>query len=171
METTGSLKGRLGPALIAGSLAIALNTLALQAADLVPLATAKGGLLRLLSSWFSGPLTEIGIASAWLRAGAPPPGGPLFQTGFHLFVGMMMALFYAYVLEPVLPPNDVRNGAMFAIVAWLLNAVVVLPMTGEGVAGAAHLTLAGILWFAAAHGLFFMVLAVLYGGLRRRLGL
>lgn len=35
-------------ALLAGAVAIALNTAALAAADLVPLATAHGGLLRLL---------------------------------------------------------------------------------------------------------------------------
>jgi hypothetical protein len=48
-----------------------------------------------------------------------------------------------------------------------LNAFVVLPATGEGFAGSAHLTLAGIMWFAVAHTLFFMVLATAYGALRR----
>jgi hypothetical protein len=168
MDTTNAPKSRLTPALISGSTAIVLNTLALKAADLVPLATAKGGLLCLLSSWFAALLDETGIASAWLRAGAPAPDSPLFQTGFHLFVGMMMALFYAYVLEPALPGGDIRKGAVYTIAAWLLNAIVVLPATGEGFAGSAHLTLAGIVWYAAAHSLFFMVLAILYGALRRR---
>ena len=47
---------RLGAALIAGAVAIVLNTLALKAADLVHLETAHGGLLRLLTSLLSGPL-------------------------------------------------------------------------------------------------------------------
>ncbi len=71
-----------------------------------------------------------------------------------------MALFYAYVLEPMLPGGDVRKGTIYAIATWLLNAVVVLPATGEGFAGSAHLTLAGIVWFAAAHSLFFVGLAI-----------
>jgi hypothetical protein len=79
----------------------------------------------------------------------------------------MMALFYAYVLEPVLPGKVIRKGAIYAIAIWLLNAIIVLPATGEGFAGSAHLTLAGIVWFAAAHSLFFMVLAVLYGARHR----
>jgi hypothetical protein len=168
MNTSSMAKSRLALAVISGSVAIVLNTLALKAADLVPLATAKGGLLRLLSVWSAAPLAATGIASAWMRSGAPAPDGPLFQTGFHLFVGLMMALFYAYVLEPVLPGGDVRKGMIYATAAWLLNAIVVLPATGEGFAGRAHLTLAGIVWFAAAHSLFFIVLAVLYGHLRRR---
>jgi hypothetical protein len=36
----------------------------------------------------------------------------------------------------------------------------------EGFAGSRHLTLAGMVWFAAAHTLFFVVLAVLYARLR-----
>jgi hypothetical protein len=168
MDTTIACKSRLAPALISGSAAIVLNTLALKAADLVPLATAKGGLLRLLSSWFAAPLADMGIASAWSRAGAPAPDGPVFQTGFHLVVGILMALFYAYVLEPVLPGGAARKGAVYAIAVWLLNAVVVLPATGEGFAGSAHLTLAGIVWYAAAHSLFFMVLAMAYGAFRHR---
>src|SRR5271169_6516431 len=109
MDATHTSKNRLAPALISGSTAIVLNTLALKAADLVPLATAKGGLLRLLSSWLAAPLAETGIAFAWLQAGAPAPDSPPFQTGFHLLVGMMMALFYVYVLEPILPGGDVRK--------------------------------------------------------------
>jgi hypothetical protein len=171
MDTMRALKSRLATALISGSVAIALNTVALKAADLVPLATAKGGLLRLVSSWFAGSLGEMGVASAWSRAGAPAPGSPLFQTGFHLCVGMMMALFYAYVAEPALPGGDIRKGAICTVAVWLLNAIVVLPATGEGFAGRAHLTLAGIVWFAVAHSLFFMVLAVLYGVGKRRSGL
>jgi hypothetical protein len=72
MDTAHTSKNRLVPALISGSTAIVLNTLALKAADLVPLATAKGGLLRLLSTWFAAPLVDLGIASAWTRRSAGP---------------------------------------------------------------------------------------------------
>ena len=139
-------------ALIAGAVAIALNTAALAAADLVPLATARGGLLRLLVMLTGGAL-QI-------------PAGGAFQLGFHVVIGLAMALFYAWVLEPVLQGPSWLRGLTYAVVVWLANAAVVLPSTGEGFAGSRHLTLAGILWFAAAHTMFFIVLAVLYARLR-----
>jgi hypothetical protein len=156
---------RLGPALISGGLAIALNMLALKAADFLPLATAKGGLLRLLRTWLSAPLAELGIAAGWSRAGAPGPDTEVFQMGFHFAVGMAMALAYAYALEPALPGGDAQKGAFYAVGVWLVNALVILPATGAGFAGSAHLTLAGIAWFAAAHTLFFLVLAMVYGAI------
>ena len=162
--------GRLTAALISGSAAIVLNTLVLKAADLVPLTTANGSLLRLFRSWLSRPLADTGIPSAWLRSGAPTPDGWVFQTGFHLLIGILMALLYARVLEPVLPGRDACKGVVYAIAVWLLNAIIVLPACGEGFAGSAHLTLAGIVWFASAHSLFFVVLAMMYGALRRREG-
>jgi hypothetical protein len=160
-------RSRMAAALLAGSIAITLNTLALEAARLVPLATAKGGLLRLLTGWFSPLLQESGIASGWADLGAPAPGSATFQTGFHLLVGIVMALLYAYVVEPALPRGPLFKGMTYAIAVWLLNAVVVLPSTGQGFAGSAQLTLAGILWYAAAHMLFFMILALGYAALER----
>jgi hypothetical protein len=43
--------------------------------------------------------------------------------------------------------------------SWLINASVVLPASGEGFAGSAHLTIAGIAWYAASHTLYFLTLA------------
>jgi hypothetical protein len=90
-----------------------------------------------------------------------------FQTGFHLFVGILMALLYAYVLEPRLPRGPWLRGFLYALAVWLLNAVVVLPATGEGFAGSMHLTLAGMIWFAAAHTVFFLLLSVVYDRLMK----
>lgn len=139
-------------ALIAGAIAIALNTAALAAADLVPLATARGGLLRLLMMVTGGAI-QI-------------PASGAFQLGFHVVVGLAMALFYAWVLEPVLQGPSWLRGLIYAVAVWLANAAVVLPSIGEGFAGRRHLTPEGILWFAAAHTMFFVVLAVLYERLR-----
>lgn len=141
-------------ALLAGAVAIALNTAALAAADLVPLATAHGGLLRLLVMLTGGAL--------------PIPAGSAFQAGFHIAVGLMMALLYALVLEPMLRGPSWLRGLIYAVAVWLANAGVVLPATGEGFAGSRHLSLAGMAWFAAAHTLFFIVLAVLYERWRGR---
>jgi hypothetical protein len=54
---------RLLPTLLAGTVAIIINTFALKAADWVPLATAKGGLLRLLSLWLLPFLQRIASRS------------------------------------------------------------------------------------------------------------
>jgi len=63
------------------------------------------------------------------------------------------------VLEPFLPRSTAAKGWIYAIGVWLINASVVLRATGEGFAGSAHLSTAGILWYAASHTLFFLVLA------------
>lgn len=141
---------RLLAALLAGAVAIALNTAALAAADLVPLATAHGGLLRLLSN-------ITGIA---------PPRGALFQAAFHIAVGVAMTVFYAFAVEPPLQGPPWVKGCIYGVAAWLANAVIVLPLIGEGFAGSRNLTVLGIVWFAAAHMLFFVLPAVLYSRLR-----
>jgi hypothetical protein len=66
------------------------------------------------------------------------------------------------------PAGRLRKGSAYALVVWLLNAAVVLPATGDGFAGSAHLSLADMIWFAGAHTLFFVLLAGLYGRLKRR---
>jgi hypothetical protein len=150
---------RLGAALLAGSVAIILNTLALNAADLFGLETARGGLLRLIVSSPPGSIDRLGIASSWAAINGPPINSKSFQTGFHLFVGLLMALVYGFALEPYLPRSTAVKGWLYAIGVWLINACVVLPATGEGFAGSAHLTVAGMLWYAASHTLFFLTLA------------
>src|SRR5215475_7169377 len=100
------MRSRLSSALVAGSVAIFVSTLALNAVDLAPLATVKGGLLRLMSSWFSPLLGRTGVISLWLHLGLPGAASPVFQTGFHLVVGLLMAIFYAYIVEPMLPITD-----------------------------------------------------------------
>ena len=54
------------------------------------------------------------------------------------------------------------KGLVFALAIWLLNAIVVLPLTGEDFAGSRHLTAAGMGWFAGAHTVFFVCLALFY---------
>jgi hypothetical protein len=140
-------------------IAIIWNTLALKAADLISLPTAHGGLLRLITLVFAGVLQQSGISSVWTQIGAPAPNSPAFQIGFHIFVGLVMSIFYAFVLEPLMPWRATVKGLAYAIGLWLINAIIILPVTGEGFAGMANLSVAGILWFAAAHTLFFMILA------------
>jgi hypothetical protein len=143
---------RAAAALWAGLAAILLNTALLAAADLVPLATAHGGLLRLL------------VMVTGYRL--PVPAGAAFQFGFHIVVGLAMAEFYAFALEPFMAGPSWLRGLLYAAAVWLANAFIVLPVIGEGLAGCRHLTLAGMLWFAVAHTAFFVVQAVLFARLR-----
>jgi hypothetical protein len=137
---------RTAAALGAGSIAVLLNTLALDAARIVPVATGNGGLLRFLA----------------MLSGLSTPAGAAFQTGFHIVTGLAMAFFYAFALEPWIRVPSWLRGVLFATAVWLLNAIIVLPGIGEGIAGSHDLPLAGLVWFAAAHTLFFLVLAILF---------
>jgi hypothetical protein len=141
-------------ALLAGAVAIALNIASLAAAKLVSLDTGSGGLLKLLVILIGG---IVRVA----------PNGP-FQAAFHFSIGLAMALFYAFVLEPLLPGPGWLRGFLYALAVWLVNALIVLPAIGAGFAGARRLTPAGMAWFAAAHTLFFVSQAILYTRLRQR---
>lgn len=166
-EQEDIIRSRTLAGLLAGGIAIIANTLALQAADAISLATAHGGLLRFIRPWFAPPLQILGISRLWTATGGPAVNTPAFQAGFHVAVGLAMALVYAVAIEPILPGRAWMKGLIYAAVVWILNAVIVLPAIGEGFAGSASLTTAGILWYAAAHTLFFLLLAVLYARLRR----
>ncbi|GLQ49892.1 hypothetical protein ACFFJT_00850 [Dyella flava] len=150
---------RLKFALIAGLIAISLNTGALKLADCFSIATAHGGLLRLLTSWFGLLMQRSGgsLQKPWHLL-----ADPYFQVGFHFFIGMLMALGYAFAIEPWWRAKAWVKGLWYALVVWLLNAVVVLPLTGEGFAGTAHLGFIGVAWFAAAHTLYFLALALIF---------
>ena len=82
-------------ALLAGAIAIVANTVLLHLADLIALQTARGGLLKLLGVLFADGLRGSGIASLWHALSGPPPSAGSFKVAFHLFVGLLMALFYA----------------------------------------------------------------------------
>jgi hypothetical protein len=153
-------------ALLAGSFAIAVNTALLALADAVDFTTARGGLLRLIRDLAGRAALALGLGDLWTDTLAPATTGPAFQTGFHIFVGVLMAVFYALVLEPVLPGKPLVKGLLYAALVWLLNAFVVLPATGEGVAGSSHLGLAGMVGFAVIHIVFFVLLALFYARLR-----
>jgi hypothetical protein len=161
------LRARILWSLLTGGIAIAVNTTLLAGADLIPLVTARGGLLKLLTIYFGPALTRTGMAAGWIRLGLPMPGGTTFQLGFHVLVGLAMALLYGVALEPLLPGRPLWKGLLYAAAVWVANAFVVLPWLGEGIAGSHNLGLAGMAYFAAAHTVFFVLLAVLFGCFNR----
>lgn len=154
---------RLVASLAAGIIAISVNSALLAASDAMGLSTAHGGLLKLLMNG-AAPLVELlGLAVWWHGSVVPTASGAAFQFGFHILVGLLMAIFYATAVEPALSGPSWRKGFFYAVAAWLLNAFIVLPLINEGVAGARHLSLAGMAAFAAIHTVFFVLMAVLYG--------
>ncbi len=156
-------------ALAAGTVAIVFNILVLDAFDAAGIVTARGGLQKLVRTWLSSPLTASGLSHAWSSAGLPGPDTPVFKTGFKVTVGLLMALAYALLFEPTLRGGFLRKGLVAAVPFWLLNACVVLPLLGEGIAGARTLAVGGFLSYAFAHTVFFIVLAWAYGILKGRL--
>lgn len=158
----GTASQRAAAALLAGGLAIAVNTALLAAADAIPLVTARGGLLKLLTIAFGDTLARLGAGALWAQSGLPTPGGNTFQLGFHVVVGLAMALLYGLALEARLAGPPWRKGLAYAVAVWLANAFIVLPLLGEGVAGSRSLSPPGMAYFAAAHTVFFVGLAVLF---------
>jgi hypothetical protein len=138
------------------------HTALLEGADAIGLTTARGGLLRLLKDLAARAAPHFGLGDIWSNIIAPATTGDLFRNGFHIVVGLLMALFYAYVLEPILPGKALVKGLIYALIVWLLNAFVVLPAIGEGIAGSRYLGLPGMIGFAVIHTVFFVLLAALY---------
>lgn len=141
---------RIAASLYAGAIAIAINELALLSADLIHLQTAHGGLLKLLVQ----------------LTGLPVPHSDAFAITFHVIVGLAMAVIYGLLLEPLWRGQPWLLGLVYAAATWIANAFVVLPVIGEGIAGSATLGAAGIVWFAAAHTVFFIALSILYPKMR-----
>jgi hypothetical protein len=155
------LKARLdavGAALAAGVAADAVNTAMLWGFDALGVSTAHGGLLRLLLRSADAVLATVGT-------GTLPPPTPAVQVAFHAAVGLAMALGYAGLVEPRLPGPPWCRALATALAAWLVNAALVLPATGEGFAGSRHLGSFGLAAFGLAHTAFFLVLAESYARL------
>ena len=87
-----------------------MNTALLEGADAIGFTTARGGLLRLLKDLAAQIAPYVNLADTWNNVLAPATTGDLFRNGFHIVVGLLMALFYAYVLEPALPGKPLVKG-------------------------------------------------------------
>lgn len=121
--------GRLGRAIIAGFVALAVSTVSLVVVSGV--AGAIGEAFRdrgLLFLWMyqltNNPVVELGR-------------GQVFAAlAIHLFFGMVWALLYAVAFEPRLRhyPGWL-SGALFAMLPFFLSVVLFLPITGGGFFG------------------------------------
>jgi hypothetical protein len=133
--------------LLASLVAITVNTAMLTVADQFHLVTARGSLLTLL-------LQIIGSAPPFANSYA-------FKQAFHVAVSVPMIGVYALTFAR-LPYSAFAKGLIYALIVWLLNACLILPLIGQGFAGHHVLHLGGILYFAVAHTTFFVLAAILY---------
>ncbi len=150
----------------AGLIAIVVNTALLHLAEVIPLKTEAGGLLKLLKLGFGDVIARSSISEIWLQLQLPAPDSAIFKTGFHVAVGLAMALVYAAFIEPRLAGSPWRKGLLYACGLWLINAFVLLPWIGEGIAGSRQLSFAGMAYYAVAHTVFFVLMAWLYARFR-----
>lgn len=151
-------------ALLAGSIAIAVNMLLLRWSAKAGLQTGQGSLSQLLVWLHSGRLM-------WQL---PPIGGipgTVWRPVFHVIVGLILALFYALFLEPRLRKvfSPLVSGLFYALGIWLVNAWIVLPLLGMGIAGESIVPAGGMIYFAFAHSAFFVILSLLYEKFKRQL--
>ena len=166
--------GWLRVGLVAGTIAIAVNTGLLKAADWLHLDISHGGLLTLLLRLIGRLARPDSSPTEWLLLYLPAFATPSFKIGFHIVVGMLMALFYTRVLEPLLLPQRFApwlKGSVYALLLWLANAAIVLPGLDQGFAGSHVLRIGGMLYFAGAHTAFFLILAWVTALLRNRFGI
>ncbi len=120
---------RLTRAIVAGFVATATMTVVLLLAYVI--ATALGRpepaplFLRWLWALTHNPLGDLA-------------SGALFTVvSLHLAFGLIWALVYAVLFEPVLPGPALGRGLLFALLPWLLSVVVLFPFLGAGLFGLA----------------------------------
>ncbi len=77
-------------------------------------------------------------------------------------MGLFMAVLYAYAIEPVLSGVGWRKGAIFSLLPWLINSIVVMPLLGKGFAASYALTLGGVTYFFFGNAIYGICLGVLY---------
>jgi hypothetical protein len=151
-----ALSFRLIASVLAGTIAIALNMALLSFASAAGISTSYGGLFRLFTSIISRVGWSVrlidGRSNLLLSS----------QAIFHIVTGLAMAIAYALMIEPKLPGRAYFKGLAYGTLAWCFNAFLVLPLTGEGLAGSRNLNTVGLIVFAVAHMSFFVALSVLY---------
>jgi hypothetical protein len=157
---TIALSFRLIASVLAGTIAIALNMALLSSASAAGISTSHGGLFRL----FTSIISSLGWSLRPIDSRSNLPLSS--QAIFHILTGLAMAIAYALMIEPRLPGRAYFKGLAYGTVVWCINAFVVLPLTGEGLAGSRNLNTVGLIVFAVAHMSFFLALSVLYETLR-----
>jgi|SRR5215471_1527338 len=156
---TRTLPFRLIAALLASSIALAANMELLSIADVAHISTGQGGLLRLFATMIQRLAVSLRLTDDLSNLPLPSP------AIFHIVTGLAMAVAYALMIEPRLPGRPFSKGLVYGTVVWCINAFLVLPLAGEGIAGSRNVDTVGLIVFAVAHMTFFLALSMLYGAL------
>ena len=156
---TRSLLFRLLAALLASAIALAANMALLSIADAARINTGQGGLLRLFAMMIRRLARSFHLIDGLSNLQLPS------QAIFHIVTGLAMAVAYALIIEPRLPGRPFSKGLVYGTVVWCVNAFLVLPLIGEGIAGTRNVNTVGLIVFAVAHMTFFLALSTLYGAL------
>lgn len=157
---------RPSAAVLAGFIAVSVHTVLLLAARAFDLQVGSGGLLGLLRNAWGDRFQALGIGRIWSGAGLPLPGSTAFWILFHVLVGILLALIYAWLFEPRLKGSGQRRGVLFAQLPWILHSAVLMPLVGNGFAGYHVLPLVGIAWFFVANAVYGALLGFCYGRFR-----
>jgi len=132
---------RVFAALLARMIALAANIALLSIVSAAGIRTAHGGLFLLFTRIIHRVAPSRSYMDGW-KIFAPP----VSQAVFHIVTGLVMAIFYALVLEPKLPGRHFFKGVAYGTAIWFLNAFLVLPLTDEGIAGSRHINTVGLIW-------------------------
>ncbi len=118
-------------AVIAGLIGAIVNSLAIHGLERVHVATGAAGLSRLFFAIVNWALGALGTSFRF-----PDKLGMVSQEGFHAFMGIMMALGYAWLFYAWLPGPRWLRGVTFSLIPWLMQSLVVAPYMGFGTFGA-----------------------------------
>ncbi|MBY0348354.1 MAG: hypothetical protein K2W79_08850 [Hydrotalea flava] len=138
---------------VIGFIAITINTIILKAAPLLHIEAESGGLLKLFILKTRTILTP-GLL-LYLKSF-------IFFIIFHYATGMAMVLIYVFINNKFLPGKGLVKGSVFSLIPWAINAFIVLPLLGQGIAGINSISTAGILYFFIANWAFGAILGLLY---------
>ncbi len=59
----------------------------------------------------------------------------VLAVGANLAMGLVLAIVYARVVEPILTGPGWRRGLLFSLIPWVLSLVIFLPLMGGGLLG------------------------------------
>ncbi|KEQ18830.1 hypothetical protein [Endozoicomonas numazuensis] len=148
--------------LFATVVATGVNTVLLKTAPLMDIEVGAGGLFGLLQMYFGGIFHDLGFSAVWSATVLPQPGSLGFYVFFHSLIGLLMAGLYVYSVEKYLAGSGIKKGAVFALLSWLINSILVLPLLGKGFAGSEVLDSVGLIYFFVANGVYGVLLGFLY---------
>jgi energy-converting hydrogenase Eha subunit C len=108
VSSNRTLPFRVFAALLAGMIALAANIALLSIASAAGICTAHGGLFLLFTRIIHRVAPSRSFVDGW-KIFAPP----VSQAVFHIVTGLVMAIFYALVLEPKLPGRPFFKGVAY----------------------------------------------------------